>query len=224
MKAFRAAATATVLAGMLDRPRPHQIAEATLIATLAAEVARKEPGRDARDTLTLLLSLGAAALGGVTIARSTHQPDPHGNPGAFRGGAAWYALAQLLTVTLLWRRGARPHTGHWPARGAGLLLGAGLLIRHDPGSLPVLSGYGALLNLMALLAADPRLARAHPDAARLLWRGGWMFVASDLLILVRRYLLRDRLSRALTEGVMLALYAGAQRNLTRGLLLLTRRS
>lgn len=224
MKAFRVAATATVLAGMLDRKRAHRIAETAMIATLAADVAREGTGRNARDTLSVLLSLGAAALGGVTIAGSTHQPDARGNPGAFWSGAAWYALAQLLTGTLLWRRGARLHNGHWPARGAGMLLGAGLLIRHDPASLPVLGGYGALLNLMALLAADPRLARTHPDAARLLRRGGWLFVASDLLILVRRYLLRDRLSRALTEGVMLALYAGAQRNLTRGLLLLTRRS
>lgn len=224
MTAFRVAAGATILAGMLGRTRAHQLAEGTMIATLAAEVARHAPRREARDTLTLLLALGAAALGGVTIAGSTHQPHTRGNPRAFRGGAAWYALAQLLTVTLLWRRGARPHAGGWPARAAGLLLGAGLLIRHDPESLPLLSGYGALLNLMALLAADPHVTRTHPDAARLLRRGGWMFIASDLLILVRRFLLRDRLSRALTEGLMLALYAAAQRNLTRGLLRLTRRS
>ncbi|GGK94940.1 lysoplasmalogenase family protein [Deinococcus radiotolerans] len=224
MNLFLFTAGATVLAGLLDRPREHQLAEAALIATLATEVARDHAARPPRDTLTLLLALGAAALGGVTIARSTHQPHPRGNPRAFRGGAAWYALAQLLTVTLLWRCGARPHAGGWPARAAGLLLGAGLLIRHDPASLPVLSGYGALLNVMALLTADPRLAHEHPEAARLLRRGGWQFVASDLLILVRRSLLRGRLSRALTEGLMLALYAAAQRNLTQGLLRLTRRS
>ncbi|MVN87331.1 hypothetical protein GO986_11175 [Deinococcus sp. HMF7620] len=216
---FRLSAAATVAAGALDNPRAHQAAEVSLILTLAAEVLARAPERHPRDTALLLGALGASGLGGFQIATATHLPDPQGHPAGFQRGAAWYALAQALYIGLLWGRGARPHTGHWPLRGAAAGVGLALLWRHDRASLPVLSGYGALLSLMALLAADPRLP---PEASRHLRAGGWMFVASDLLILVRRYLRRGSLSRALTEALMLSLYAAAQRRLVDGLLTLTR--
>ncbi|WP_221089426.1 lysoplasmalogenase family protein [Deinococcus aquaedulcis] len=216
---FRLGAAATVAAGMADHARAHQTAETSLILALMTEVLAQAPARSRTDTALLLGALGASGLGGLHIATATHLPDPQGYPAGFRRGAAWYALAQTAYLGLLWRHGARPHAGAWPLRLGAAGLGLGLLLRHDRASLPTLSGYGTLLSGMALLAADPRLA---PAAGRALRVGGWLFVASDLLILVRRYLLRGRLSRALAEGLMLALYASAQRRLMDGLLELTR--
>ncbi|PTA68404.1 lysoplasmalogenase family protein [Deinococcus arcticus] len=216
---FRLAAAATVVAGMADHTRAHQAAESALILTLMAGVLARAPERSGRDTALLVGALAASGLGGLHIATATHLSDPQGHPAGFRRGAAWYALAQAAYTGLLWRRGARPHGGAWPLRAAAASVGLALLLRGDRASLPALSGYGTLLSGMALLAADPRLA---PAAGRHLRRGGWLFVASDLLILVRRFLLRGRLDRALTEGLMLALYAAAQRHLVDGLLQLTR--
>lgn len=219
-KAFPLLAVATVLAGMADHERAHQVAEVSLIAALLAEVLNQRDTLDPADLTLLLASLSAAGTGGWFIATSTHQPDPHGMNAGFLRGVAGFSVSQAATLALLVRRGAGPHAGEWPLRGALAVAGLTLVGLRDRRNLLPLAGYGSLLSAAALLSAHPDVNRR----SQALRRGGWCFLTSDLLILLRRYLLRGRTQRALTEGAMLALYAAAQHQLVTGLLEAPRRA
>ena len=211
---YPALALATVLAGMADHQRAHQVTETALIGALAAQVWQSRNDLSPTDLALLLTMLGTAAAGGWNMATSTHQPDPHGVRSGFLRGVAGFSVSQAATLALLHRSGATSHAGQWPVRALLTGVGLSLIAARDPRNVPALSGYGALLNAAALLAAHPHVN----ERSGRLGRGGWFFLTSDLLILVRRYLLRGRAERAVTEGVMLALYAGAQRELVSGLL------
>jgi uncharacterized membrane protein YhhN len=125
---------------------------------------------------------------------------------------------------LWWRRGARPRAAVAAPRVAAWLGAGALLCSRAPRLALPLSGYGAMLATAAVLASDPSLAPEaktlagmnlpYHDPRTRLGLGALLFTASDGLIVLRRLFTRTRRTRRITEGIILATYAGAQYLLT----------
>lgn len=222
---FAAAATATVVGGVLGNERLQRVAKPLIGPSLAVRVLRHAPHTDRLDTALLLLGLTGATVGDVFMI------DPDDDARLLRGASS-FAVMQVCYSALLARRGARPTRSAAVPRAVAALGAAGLLGVKAPRVAAPLTGYGALLGTTATLAADPSLA---PGARRLadlpipgrdrrswLGLGGLVFTLSDGTIVARRVLLRSERARAAAEGFVLATYALAQLLLVEGKLALGR--
>lgn len=217
------ASAATILAGYRDQQRAHQLTESGMMLALQAGLLRRSGQQDPVDTVLLGLGTLAATLGGWNIATASHLSDPRGNDAGFLRGVACFSVTQLCYIAVLGRHGARVRPGTLLPRALAGGVGLGLIAWKDPQKLPMLGGYGGLLLTMASLAADPALqGKLDNRSASALNAGGWLFLGSDALIMLRRLVLQDPAVRNATEAVMLAAYAAAQRLLMDGMQELSR--
>ncbi|MFL1594897.1 lysoplasmalogenase [Rhodococcus ruber] len=222
---FAAAATATVVGGVLGNERLQRVAKPLIGPSLAVRVLRHAPHTDRSDTALLLLALTGATVGDVFMI------DPDDDARLLRGASS-FAVMQVCYSALLARRGARPTRSAAVPRAVAALGAAGLLGAKAPRVVAPLTGYGALLGTTATLAADPSLAPGArrladlpiPGGDRRTWLGlgGLVFTLSDGTIVARRVLLRSERARAAAEGFVLATYALAQLLLVEGKLALGR--
>ncbi|MBU3066133.1 lysoplasmalogenase [Nocardia sp. NEAU-G5] len=215
--AFAGAAVLTVAGALTGRDRLQWIAKPMMMPLLAADVVHSGRSLAPADRALLLGSLGAATVGDVLLI------DPDDDRRLVAGASA-FAVMQAGYSALWWRRGARPRAAVAAPRIAAWL-GAGALLRRGAPRLALpLSGYGATLATAAVLASDPGLA---PEAKTLagmnlpagdprtrVGLGALLFTASDGLIVLRRLFARTPRARRITEGIILATYAGAQYLLT----------
>ncbi|MCP9622318.1 lysoplasmalogenase [Nocardia otitidiscaviarum] len=209
---FLAAAAVTVFGAVTGRDRWQWAAKPLMMPLLAAEVAR-DPKLAATDRKVLLGSLAAATVGDVLLI----DPD---DDRRLIAGASSFALMQTGYATLWRRRGARPRAAVAAPR-VGAWLGAAALMRAKAPTVALpLTAYGATLGTAAVLASDPELAPGARNIAGLnipnsdprsrLGVGALLFTLSDGLIVLRRIFARGSRSRRVSEGVILATYAGAQ--------------
>ncbi|MBC7304178.1 MAG: lysoplasmalogenase [Nocardia sp.] len=214
--AYLAAAAVTVFGAVTGRDRLQWVAKPMLMPLLAADSVTS--GGLAPDERRLLLgSLAAATVGDVLLL----DPD---DDRRLIAGASSFAIMQTGYSVLWWKRGARPQPAIALPRAIAWMGAAGLLSAKAPGLALPLTAYGATLGTAATLASDPALAPDAKNAAGLnipnadprsrLGVGALLFTISDGLIILRRLFARDERTRRISEGVVLATYAGAQYLLT----------
>lgn len=206
------ASIASVFGAITERHRVQQLAKPLIAPALAVRVLRevRAGGITSVAGAHLTVGLAAATVGDVYLLR----PD---DDARMVRGAASFAVMQTAYAGLLYRYGARPTLpAVGPRLGAGAAAAALLAARARPIA-PVLSAYGLTLGAMSTLAAAPPMSRR-------LAVGGVVFLASDGLVTLRRCILRDARTRALSEGMILATYALAQVLLVEGMIAQTRRS
>nr|WP_051989586.1 lysoplasmalogenase family protein [Gordonia soli] len=208
--AYLVAAAAATVTGAVSSKSVAAVTKPVPLIVLGAEIVR------ARERLAPVdLALVASAVAFSTVGDRLMLIEEFTEEGperdrALKRGAGVFAGAQLSYSAALWRRGARPRFRRLLPRMALLGESATVMAIHRPALLPVLGAYGNTLATMSALAADTGEVGLR--------RGGWAFLASDLSILNRRHLLRDRQSRTVAEGWVLATYFAAQWLLVRGLL------
>ncbi|MGK8521021.1 lysoplasmalogenase family protein [Nocardia asteroides] len=217
MRPFRAgylaAAAVTVYGAVTGREKAQWIAKPLLMPLLAADVAAEGSVLPPRERAVLIGSLGAATIGDILLI----DPD---DDRRLIAGASSFAVMQAGYSTLWWRMGGRPTAGVAMPRVAAWLGAAGLLRRRAPSVAAPLAAYGVTLGTAAVLASDPALAPATKTVAGVnipgadprsrLGLGALLFTISDGLIVLRRLFARGERARRVTEGVILATYAGAQ--------------
>ncbi|PYE13738.1 putative membrane protein YhhN [Williamsia limnetica] len=223
-KIFVAATVAVSVAGAARRRPGVAATKPAALAALAVTVARGARHRSAPDNALLSLAVGASAAGDYFMYREEFATGPDKDR-SLQTGATLFGLAHLAYLGLLIRHGGVPTTRRLLPRLAVMNEVAVLVILHQPRMLPVLGIYGGTLATMAATAADPALLRgADTDATRLLAAGGIAFMASDAILMNRRYLLRGAVPRAIAEATVLSTYFIAQMLLLDGMDALSRRS
>jgi uncharacterized membrane protein YhhN len=212
-----AAASAVTIAGALtDRPELQRFAKPLIVPALALGV--RPP--DAAQTALFGTGLAAATVGDVILL----QPD---DDRRIVCGAGAFAVMQGAYSVLLVRRRARVTAPAAMPRVAGWLAAVALLRVRQTAVAAPLAAYGLALGTATTLASDPALAAESRavggfvvpdrDPRSRLALGALLFTLSDGMIVLRRALLTGERARRLTEGVVLATYAGAQLLLVEGM-------
>lgn len=222
-KAFIAATVAVSAAGAV-RWRPGvAVTKPAALAALAITVARGTRQRSAVDNALLGTAVVASAAGDYFMYREEFATGPEKDR-QIQTGAAMFGVAHLAYVGVAARHGARPTKKRLLPRFSMMNEVAALLILNQPRLLPVLGIYGGVLSTMAATVADPILkSRNSNDPTRLLSAGGIVFMASDAMLMNRRFLLRGEFSRAIAEAAVLSTYFVAQMFLLDGLDAVSRR-
>lgn len=212
------AATLAVSAAGAARWRPGvAVAKPAALAALAVGVARGARQRSSIDNVLLTAAITASAAGDYFMYREEFATGAEKDR-QIQTGATMFGLAHLSYLGLLTRHGARPTRARLLSRFGVMNEVTALLVVNAPRLLPVLGTYGATLATMAATAGDPVLTAGDPgDPTRKLSLGGITFMASDAMLMNRRYLLRGTGLRAVTEAAVLSTYFVAQMLLLDGM-------
>ncbi|HEY9314382.1 lysoplasmalogenase [Williamsia sp.] len=205
------AATLAVSAAGAARWRPGvAVAKPAALAALAVGVARGSRQRSGVDNALLTAAITASAAGDYFMYREEFATGAEKDR-QIQTGATMFGLAHLSYLGLLTRHGAHPSRRRLLTRLGLMNEVSALLAFNAPRLLPVLGTYGASLATMAATAGDPALAGGGPDdPTRKLSAGGITFMASDAILMNRRFLLRDKRLRAVAEATVLVTYFVAQ--------------
>ncbi|MEO9327287.1 lysoplasmalogenase [Gordonia aurantiaca] len=209
--AFAATTAVATVSGALGHRRIAGLTKPLPMLILAADTAAGAPGRGAADNAGLAGALVFSMAGDVLMFLEEFETEPDAKDRYLRRGATLFAAAQLSYIATMWRAGARPSSKQLLPRVGLLGESATVLARHRPALLPVLGAYG---NTLATMSA---MASAMPDTQPRLRIGGLAFLLSDLAIINRRHLVRDRRLRIAGEAWVLASYFTAQYLLICGL-------
>ena len=223
-KVFVAATLAVSAAGAAGWRPGVAVAKPAALAALAVGVARGARERSGADNALLTAAIAASAAGDYFMYREEFATGPEKDR-QIQTGATMFGLAHLSYIGLLTRHGARPNKRRLLARFGLMNEVTALLALNAPRLLPVLGTYGATLATMAATAGDPVLTGPDPtDPTRRLTAGSITFMASDAILMNRRYLLRNRGLRAVAEASVLSTYFVAQMLLRDGLDAVSRRA
>jgi uncharacterized membrane protein YhhN len=209
-------ATDTFLSGSRNR-RLHRLRVVTkplLMPTLAASLATDARAADSPLRTTTLLAQVGGWGGDVLLLR-------HGDPKAFAAGAGSFGLGHAAYLTGF-RRHRNRHRGLFEGRTARGVMASWATTaplvawgawRKEPALGPAVAAYsGALATTVAAASGlDPALPAS---ARRMTAAGALMFLASDTILGLGKFVLRDPDPRL--EHAVMATYTGAQLLLAEG--------
>lgn len=214
--AYAALATADTLLAGSPRPAAHKARVLTkpfLMPTLAASLATDPMAAGSSLRNTTLAAQAGGWGGDVLLMR-------HGTA-SFAAGAGSFGLGHLAYIAgfrkqrpagadITRARGPRVVAGLWAVSAPVLAVGA---YRRERALGPAVAGYSALLA--AMVATASQLDRSMPaDARRLTMAGAALFMASDTVLGLRKFVLSDPPPQL--ESVVMATYTGAQLLLAEG--------
>ncbi|MXP20820.1 lysoplasmalogenase [Gordonia sp. HNM0687] len=209
--AYFVAAAAATAAGAAHHRSLAALTKPLPLLLLGTRIARRAGARSAFDNALLAGAIAFSTAGDRAMLLEEFADEPTEKDRHLRVGASLFAGAQLCLTAAMMRRGARPGARGLITRAAVLAESATVLALHRPRLLPVLGGYGNTLALMSATAAG----MSDPQPA--MRTGGLLFLASDLTIINRRHLVRNRRLAAAGEAWVLASYFAAQWLLLTGL-------
>ncbi|KAA1415465.1 lysoplasmalogenase [Nocardioides humilatus] len=204
--AYVALAAVDTALSMSERPVAHKarfVTKPLLMPTLAASLATTPGASSAR--IPVLAAQAAGWVGDVGLLSEEKKPFVVGTTGFAVGHAAYLAAfvprrrrepglvrdPRARVLAAIWATNAPLMA--WQARRAGVA--------------PVVGGYSAALTSM-VVAATRLGPDQKPAARRLIAAGALTFLASDSILGLRKFVLRDPDPRL--EGAVMATYTGAQ--------------
>ncbi|MEE3852766.1 lysoplasmalogenase [Gordonia sp. LSe1-13] len=209
--AYAASAALATVAGAAHRRRLAAITKPLPLALLGVRTVLGARRRSVADNALLAGAVVFSIAGDRAMLLEEFAEEPEKSDRHLRIGASFFAGAQLCLTGAMLRRGARPSAAGMLVRTAVLAESATVLAAHRPRLLPVLGGYGNTLALMSATAGG--IDRPQPQMRA----GGLFFLTSDLAIINRRHLVRDRRLAVAGEAWVLASYFAAQWLLVTGL-------
>lgn len=206
---YAAASTAATVAGALGFRTAAGATKPIPLALLAFRLA-DQPNVGKLDQLLIGGALTMSAIGDGWMFAEEFATDPDVADRNLQVGASSFGAAQIFYSSTLLRRGAKFRRSQMLPRLAVMGEPAGVLAAFRPRVLKVLGPYGSLLATMSGLAAS--------TGSRRMAAGGIIFQASDIAIINRRHLLKERTARIAAEAWVLGSYFTAQALLIDGLL------